>query len=88
MIKAISRQILEVSDTGSAYFDHAWLMVSPQFSTAKPEYISAQAENYLGSLDAPSGIKRSGTKRRLILSLYCLLSAAIGAAASYAVFLH
>ncbi len=88
MIKAISRQILEVSDTGSAYFDHAWLMVSPEFSTASPENINSMAEDYLSSLDAPFGIRRSRAKRRLLRAASLLVSAAAGALAAVMIISH
>ncbi len=76
MIKAISRQILEVSDTGSIYFAKAWLMISPEYADEDEQKLEGEAERYLCSIDAPGAVKsRSRTLRRV---MRFLASAACG----------
>ena len=57
MIKAVSRQVLEVFDTGNAYFEKAWLMVSPEFSSAAEERLEAEAEDYLVAVEPPAALR-------------------------------
>lgn len=73
MIKAINRQILEVSDTGNTYFGRAWLMVNPEYMNVGAGRLESEAESYLGSLDAPSAIK---SPKRAVVRLLSLLAAA------------
>ena len=73
MIKAVSRQILEVSQTGNTYFEKAWLMVAPELMNAGADTLEAEAGEYLRSLDAPCAIKR---RRRIALKALTLLASA------------
>lgn len=76
MIKAISRQVLEVVDTGNAYFDKAWLMVAPELTSADRSTLEAEAAEYICSLDPPGAFKQ---RRRLLpKALRYLFSAAAG----------
>lgn len=74
MIKAVSRQILEVSDTGNTYFEKAWLMVSPEFMNVGANKLEDEAESYLSELDAPSSMKKH---RRLVEKTLSFLAAAL-----------
>ncbi len=76
MIKAISRQVLEVFDTGNAYFEKAWLMVSPEFSSSDGERLEAEAEDYLIGIEPPSALKKK--KLRLTRILGFIASSAFG----------
>ena len=76
MIKAISRQILEVSDTGNTYFEKAWLMISPEFINSGAAKLESEAEGYLAGLDAPASVK--SRKRTVFRLLGMLGSAACG----------
>lgn len=68
MIKAISRQVLEVVDTGNMYFDKAWLLVSPEFSMSGADRLNAEAADYLIGLDPPSYIKKKRGRLARFLS--------------------
>ena len=35
MVRGISRQIIEVPDTGNIYYEKAYLVVKPEFSNAQ-----------------------------------------------------
>ena len=80
MIKAISRQILEVSDTGNTYFEKAWLMINPQYMNAGDGQLEEEAEGYLCALDAPGAVKARGSTLRRVFRF--LASAACGGLAT------
>ncbi len=84
MIRAISRQILEVSDTGNNYFEKAWLMVSPEYTNVGANKLESEAEGYLRGLDAPSSFKSGRRAMMRLLSL--LASAACGGVLTAVVF--
>lgn len=73
MIKAVSRQILEVSETGNAYFAKAWLMVDP---SCMNDDLSDEAESYLRALDPPSELRRRRNPLKKAARYLC--SAAVG----------
>ena len=83
MIKAISRQILEVSDTGNTYFEKAWLMISPEFMNSGADRLENEAEGYLRGLDAPSSIKNN---HRFALRFFSLIASAAAGGLITAVF--
>lgn len=70
MIKGINRQVVEVSDTGSEYFEKIMFFV-------KPEYVSlseGKIKEYAGRITAtssapPKAAKREGGKRLEILKI-------------------
>ena len=44
MIKGINRQVIEVADTGSEYFERAMLFVSPGFSETERHILEREAK--------------------------------------------
>ena len=85
MIRGISRQIVEITETNNSYFDRAFLVLRPEYAQAERYKIERAARSLLASVDRPSKIK----KRRLYLYWFTRLAAAalIGAAIATAVFL-
>ncbi len=76
MIKAISRSMLEVVDTGNAYFDKAWLLVAPELAHSEPDILEREAADYICSIDPPSVFKQ---RRRIMpKAVRYLFSAALG----------
>ena len=65
MVRGVSRQIIEVPDTGNIYYEKAYLVVKPEFSDAQR------------AMDAPSGIKRKNIK--WMTALRFLAAALVGA---------
>lgn len=59
MIRGISRQIIEVKETGNIYYESAYLVVKPEYASAERELLEREARKILRSLDAPSGMKRA-----------------------------
>lgn len=73
MIKAVSRQILEVNYTENKYFEKAWLVVKPEYSCIGAAAIENEAHSYLTAIRPPYNLKH---KR---LSLNTLLNTVISA---------
>ena len=78
MIKGISRQIIEVQETGSIYYERAYFVVKPEYDSAQRQALEKEALKVLRQIDAPSGIKKHG---RLALKklLWMILATAVGA---------
>ena len=65
MIKGISRQIVEVTGTGSPYFERAFLVVRPACADASEELLHDEAHRVLQSQDGYTGLKNARRRRRL-----------------------
>ena len=63
MIKGISRRIIEVQETGSLYYERAYLVVKPEYDSAERQILEEEAKKILRDLDAPSTWKRRGIFR-------------------------
>lgn len=59
MIKGINRQIIEITDTGSMYYEKAYLFVRPEYKDTQEALLKKQAQKMLGGIKAPSALKRS-----------------------------
>ena len=77
MVRGVSRQIIEVPDTGNIYYEKAYLVVKPEFSDAQRTLLEKEAKCVLREMDAPSSIKRKNKK--WITALYFLVAALVGA---------
>lgn len=77
MIKGISRSMIEVTETGSIYYERAMLIVKPEFASAQHELLEREAKRILGEMGAPSAIqKRKGKLKSFIFAaLFTLLGA-------------
>ncbi len=83
MIKGINRQIIELSDTTSTYYEKAWLVVRPEYANLHSHLLEKEAKKLLKEMDAPSTMK---TKYNIVFILLRLgLSALIGAGITLAV---
>lgn len=80
MIKGINRQMIEITDTGSPYFERALLVVQPDMSTADDATLHREAHEVLCGVDSCSHLRRQ--HRRLLISrlLLIVLSGGGGAA--------
>ncbi len=58
MIRGISRQIIEVNETGNLYYETAYLVVKPEFTNAERELLEREARRVLKTMDAPACIKQ------------------------------
>ena len=59
MIRGVSRQIIEVQDTGNAYYERAYLVVKPEYSSVERQLLEREARRVLKTMGAPSGMKRA-----------------------------
>lgn len=64
MIKGISRQIVEITNTGNPYFERAWLVVKPSFTDQPEDSLQVEAERALSSHNGYSGLRRARRMRR------------------------
>ncbi|MGI6264644.1 MAG: hypothetical protein ACOYJY_04160 [Acutalibacteraceae bacterium] len=65
MIKGINRQMIEVTDTGSPYFERALLVVRPACADRSDEQLRREAHRLLKAAGGYSGIKRMRRRRQL-----------------------
>lgn len=77
MIRGVSRQIIEVQETGSPYYESAYLVVKPEFASAERAVLEREAKKVLRDMDAPSSLKRRFGKFAPAIQL--LLPALLGA---------
>ena len=63
MIKGVNKQIFEVSETGSGYFEKVLLVVSRDGSRVNPSILSREAERVVSAFELP---KSRMKKKRLI----------------------
>lgn len=54
MIKGINRQVIEVRDTGSIYYEQAWFMVRPEYTRMQHNVLEKEARSIIKKTGAPS----------------------------------
>lgn len=81
MIKGVNRHIIEVTNTGSVYYERALLVLRPEYSSVERELLEKEARKLIRGMAAPSAIKK---KRAIFLWLVRFsISALIGAMIMY-----
>lgn len=74
MIKGVNKQIIEINQTGSVYYEKALLVVRAEFASAQQQLLEREALKFLKKMDAPSSYKRkSALAIRIIFALCCAL---------------
>ena len=63
MVKGVNKQIIEINDTGSKYFERVLLFVSPGRSDLSHEKLTAEAKEYLLKLSPESSSSKSLRQR-------------------------
>lgn len=58
MLKGVNRQVIEVNETGSPYYERALLVVRPEYAEAERVLLEREAKKVLRELDRPSCIKK------------------------------
>lgn len=75
MIKGIHHTMIELSDTGSEYYERAILIVKPTYASAQRTVLEQEARRMLKQLDAPSAFRRQKFfLRPLLIGTVCLLT--------------
>ncbi len=61
MIKGVNRQIIEISDLSSIYYERAWLVVRPEYVRIQHSVLEKEAKNLMKDVSKPSsmGVKRN-----------------------------
>lgn len=78
MIKGISRQIIEVTETQNNYFERAWLVVKPEYLNVGVSMLDREAESYLRNLKPPYAMRN---RKGLLMRIIGLCSAALAGSA-------
>ncbi len=66
MIKGISKQIIEVQDTQSQYYEKAYFVVRPEFSAMEQALLEREARRIVRQAGAPSRFRKTLTKQTVI----------------------
>ncbi len=61
MIKGVNRQVIEISDPNSIYYERAWLVVRPEYVKIQQSILDKEAKNLMKDVSRPScmGVKRN-----------------------------
>ena len=79
MIKGINRQMIEVTHTGSPYFERAFLVVRAGSSQPSEEMLQRMAQKVVQQADTYAGLRRQRIRlwtRRALWSTACAVSGA------------
>lgn len=79
MVKGINRQVLEVRETGSRYFEKALFFVKPEYSRESESVLRQNALKTIENGVALPKSKKIKTRNRFLLFTEMLLSAGAGA---------
>ena len=88
MLKGVNRQVVEISQPESAYFERVLFFVKPEFSSVAEGKLKSKADELIRDASSPPAEKiKNGKKERLKQIFRFLFAAAIGALASGLAFL-
>lgn len=79
MVKGVNRQVLELHDTGSRYFEKAFFFVKPEYSRESDSVLRQSALKAVKNGPGVPKSRKQKTKSRLIFILEMLMSAGLGA---------
>lgn len=82
MIKGVNRQVIEITETGSEYFEKMLLVVKPQYSSMNLKKLKKKAGNIAAGVSQSPPPQPSKKKRPSFLASVAKLSAAAGAGAA------
>lgn len=83
MIKGVNRQMVEVKETGSEYFERILFIVKPEYASIQEHKLREQIDSITNAAGSPPPTRR---KRFKFLS-FAKMSAAAGAGAAITVIL-
>ncbi len=83
MIKGVNRQVLEIHDTGSKYFEKAILFVKPEYSTLSEKRLRNAAQKTFAGCDKIPNCKRQKALGILLKALGLFASAGTGAVITF-----
>ncbi len=80
MVKGINRQVLEIRDPGSPYFERAFFFVKPEYAFTSEQTLRRAAEDSLAGAD-----HLPRTRRKRVREILLRVLGAVGAACAGAV---
>ncbi len=80
MLKGVNRQVVEVCETGSDYFERALFFVNPKYYGMGEGKLRERAQFIVSIASAPPKTKRAQKKNKLKKAIEIAASAAAGAA--------
>ncbi len=78
MIKGVSRQILEITNTGNPYFERAFLVVNAPFTDRPDDDLQHEAHLVLQAHEGYSGLLRARRARRFKQTALLVVGLVIG----------
>lgn len=85
MIKGVNRQMIEVTHTGSPYFERAFLVVRGGAVPTDEEKLHRMAEKVVEQASSYAGLRRQRRNRALRQGLFALMCGGGGAVAMWVV---
>ena len=82
MLKGVNRQILEVTNTESPYFEKIIFFVRPEHSTDSEKNLSKEAQSLAGRMRKPPKVRKT-FKQKMKTALFIVLGAGAGASLTY-----
>ena len=83
MIKGISRQIVEVTDTANPYFERVFFIVRQQCREASPTLLDTEAHRVVNAATGYTGLKRARRARTFRRVSLFLIGVGFGALAAH-----
>lgn len=80
MIKGVNRQMIEVTHTGSPYFERAFLLVRSGSALPPAEHLHRQAEKVVQQAGTYAGLRRQRWRQWLWQAAFGLICGGVGAA--------
>lgn len=76
MVKGVNRQVLEICETGSPYFERAFFFVKPEYADTDEKKLRAAAQQVL-----PQTAKVPKSKKKRVKAIYYWLAGLLVSAA-------
>lgn len=78
MIKGVNRQVVEVAETGSDYFERAIFFVNPKYYGLTDGKLREKAQNLMSVAGAPPKSKKMPKRSKMKTAVEIIASAAAG----------
>lgn len=78
MIKGVNRQVVEVSDTGSDYFEKALFFVNPKYYGLTDGKLRERAQTLMSTTGVPPKQRKKDKKSKWKTAIAIMASAAVG----------
>ena len=79
MIKGVNRQVVEVAETGSDYFERALFFVNPKYYGMTDGKLRERAQTLMNSAGSPPKVRSTSKRSKIGLIIEIAASAAAGA---------